>query len=585
MTLQLLNMDRLDEAWEAINKATQRYPLLPRLWLDQASVARARGDDAEERRALETACQINPHWGWRYVPCAVTHERHGDLKASRQPLEQLAAFTPLDAANQVMLAETLWRWAKRKPPWNGSATLSALQPGYERAWECLNRWTREMNCRDVALETALALTQQRGGEARSWLVAAQAYDLPDEHDRRLAALDKALELNPECVDAFDLRARSLAAASRWEEAYAACRPTVFGEKPAGGTAGPRGLDCRPAGRPQAGDRRDEAGRGQVAGHVRRLVEPPSMVRSMPRTRKGSLEAAEAMVRIAPQYEFSYGCLGEARAMSANRAGAIEAYRRALEMNPKYEFAGNALFDLHMEENDLKSAAATLAILRKHVQTGYVLARAVQLAVRQRNLSGLRGPPPGLRDRVLQPWPVDAAADAMVKAGWVERCPRDPARGGRSRRRPCPRSPVVGHGGAHAGDDRGLSNGSGPQRKMAGAPIMPSTPISKPWPRPAKAGVFDRFVADNRPWLRDSAFTWGSVGYGMAILRQYRAGRCLDGRLARSGPTPNPGCSSMPRKAFWATATTRKWRPFALMPLRCPIRPPTTCTAFCWRPLP
>ena len=33
--------------------------------------------------------------------------------------------------------------------------------------------------------------------------------------------------------------------------------------------------------------------------------------------------------------------------------------------------------------------------------------------------------------------------------------------------------------------------------------------------------FKRFVAHNRSWLRESAFTWGTVGYGMAILRWYR----------------------------------------------------------------
>ena len=86
-----------------------------------------------------------------------------------------------------------------------------------------------MNCRQVALETARTLTEQRGGEARSWLVAARAYDLPEELDSRLAALDRALELNPECVEAFDIRARSLAAAGRWDEAFEACRPKIFAE--------------------------------------------------------------------------------------------------------------------------------------------------------------------------------------------------------------------------------------------------------------------------------------------------------------------------------------------------------------------
>ena len=48
VAIQLVNIGRMDEAWEAIRKATARYPLLPRLWLDQATIARARRDEREE---------------------------------------------------------------------------------------------------------------------------------------------------------------------------------------------------------------------------------------------------------------------------------------------------------------------------------------------------------------------------------------------------------------------------------------------------------------------------------------------------------------------------------------------------------
>ena len=224
--MQLVNMGRMDEAWETIRKATA-------LSAPAAAVARPgyhrphRGDEREEKQALTTACDINPQWGQAVRSLCSFHERHGDLQASRRLLEQLVGFTPLDAAHQVMLAETLWRLDEREAALERVRHVAGFEPGYARVWVCLNAWTREMNCRDVALETARALTQERGGEPRSWLIAARAYDLPEELDARLAALDKALELNPECVDAFDLRARSLAAARRWEEAYAACRPAVF----------------------------------------------------------------------------------------------------------------------------------------------------------------------------------------------------------------------------------------------------------------------------------------------------------------------------------------------------------------------
>ena len=419
VAIQLVNMGRMDEAWEAIRKATARYPLLPRLWLDQATIARARRDEQEERQALTTACDINPQWGQAVRSLCSFHDRHGDLQASRRLLEQLVGFTPLDAANQVMLAETLWRLGEREAALERVRHVAGFEPGYSRVWVCLNAWTREMNCRDVALETARALTQERGGEARSWLVAARAYDLPEELDARLSALDKALELNPECVDAFDLRARSLATARRWEEAYAACRPAVFKDN--------LPVELRARGAWIAAEQGD---RKRAVAEMRQVVaESPAMFDAWSslhqwsneaKDAKGSLEAAEAMVRIAPQYEFSYGCLGEARRMNKDRAGAIEAFRRALELKPEYEFAGVLLFDLHLEANDLKSAAATLETLRKHVQTGYVLARAVQLAVRQRNH---RAACEALRQvcatECSSPWPVNGAADAMVKGGWTK----------------------------------------------------------------------------------------------------------------------------------------------------------------------
>jgi tetratricopeptide (TPR) repeat protein len=160
-----------------------------------------------------------------------------------------------------------------------------------------------MKRRDIVLDTVRSLTQQRGGEARSWLVAARTYDRAEEINDRLAALDKALELNPECIDAFDLRASSLAAAGRWDEAYAACRPTVFNGKI------PTELQARSARiSAQRGDRR------------RAIAEMKQVVAASPATfaywaslsewcvaandAPGSLEAAEAMVRIAPQYEYS-----------------------------------------------------------------------------------------------------------------------------------------------------------------------------------------------------------------------------------------------------------------------------------------
>ena len=252
------------------------------------------------------------------------HQRHGDLPASRKLLEQLVSFTPLDAANQVMLAETLWQLGEREAALERACRVAGFEPGYQHVWTCLNEWTQAMKCRDVARDSPHTYrTARRRGAL--WLVLARAYNLPEELDSRLAALDKALELNPECVDAFDLRARSLAAARRWDEAFEACRPKVFGDHVP--------LELRARGAWIAAEQGD---RKRAIREMRQVVaESPAIFDAWASLHQwsneaddaqGSLEAAEAMVRISPQYEYSHGCLGQARKMCKNREGAIEAFR-------------------------------------------------------------------------------------------------------------------------------------------------------------------------------------------------------------------------------------------------------------------
>ncbi len=191
---------------------------------------------------------------------------------------------------------------------------------------------------------------------------------PEELDERLAALDKAVELNPQCVDAYDLRALSLAAAGRREEAAAACRPAIFGDhQPA---------ELRARGAWLAAERGDRA---TAIAEMRAVVaESPAVFDAWgslhqwchdAKDLKGSLEAAEAMVRIAPQYGVAYGCLGEARAACKDGKGAAAAYRLALEISPAYEFAANCAVrpanrrqGLEIGRGDAGRRAATLAIV-------------------------------------------------------------------------------------------------------------------------------------------------------------------------------------------------------------------------------
>jgi predicted Zn-dependent protease len=59
MVRQTAEMNRLDEAVHLARKATDRFPLVPRLWVDLAFACRLKGDLGGVRAALEPALRIN----------------------------------------------------------------------------------------------------------------------------------------------------------------------------------------------------------------------------------------------------------------------------------------------------------------------------------------------------------------------------------------------------------------------------------------------------------------------------------------------------------------------------------------------
>jgi tetratricopeptide (TPR) repeat protein len=519
--IQLLALNRVDEAWSLIQQACDRFPLLPRLWLDRALVCRARKDFAGEIDALENAYRISPGWGHGVRTLCEALERRGRYDDARKLLEHAVARNPLDAASHGLLAEALWHAERREEALARIQQAVQIDPGYDRAWECLSSWADTLGCPEKALETVRELTAKRGGEARSWLFLARFLDGPEQFDERLAAIDKAIELNPRLADAYDLRALTLARAERWDEAEAACRPAAWNSHP------PMELRARSAWlAAERGDVNEAIARmqGVVAdephyfGAWSRLADWCQFVQD----KDGYLQAAEALVRINPQYEISYGYLGEARMLHGDRAGAREAYAHGFELNPQYEFAGNALFDLQFEDGDLAGAAQTLRTLKEHSRTAYVLAREAQLAGRHKNYEQLWASLRAICTTESETnWPLEAAVQTAVDAGMSSSAFAvlgEEAFGEKPQ-------PTVGVRwvllGAQLGEWRAV--GQRLRELVAKHEEVGERAVYayvEALYKERRAQQLVQYVQENGEWLRQSAFTWGAVGYALTGVRDY-----------------------------------------------------------------
>jgi cellulose synthase operon protein C len=415
---ELIGREQLDEAFDLARQATSRFPFHARIWLDLASVARARADRDGELEALDRALRITPGWGNAARQRAVAFEKDGNYAESRAILERAVAHGPLDPFNHGCLADALWHLDEKDSALDRLAHALRLNSDYEWAWDSLRDWSRELARPEVPIELARELTRSRGGEARNWLTLARFLDGPERLDERLEAVDRAIELDPRGFAAHDLKAEILVEAGRWDEAEASCRPSAWGDRP------PIALRGRAAW--------ISARRGDLADAMARmrpvLAQSPDYYWGWLNlvewaceagTPAEYLEAAEGLVRLAASDHVAAGYRADARLKTGDRAGAKDEFRRAFALKPAHGYTSLSLFDLELEDEDLEAAGRVLEALKVHIGGVFVLVREVQLA----NAAGdqtaaiaalrrLCATPPANSE-----WPLTAADRAFKERAW------------------------------------------------------------------------------------------------------------------------------------------------------------------------
>jgi cellulose synthase operon protein C len=503
----LSDMNRIDEALVKAKEATERFSLVPRLWLDLAHVHQLRGDGAGERAALEQAVRINPAWGTAARELAAAAERAGDFASARAAMEQAIHRAPLDAYNHGGLAQMLWKLGEKEAALDRLSQAVRLEPGYDWAWGRLAEWARELNRREVPEKLARDLTDRYPGEARSWMVLAQTLDGSDRLEERLSALATAIRLNPRLVDAHDLKAALLAGAGRFAEALEAC----------GGDDAPLSLRGRAAW--------IEARRGNRPAAVAKMT---AVVRADPGyywgwmqlaewhsedgNKEGYLDAARHLVRLEPQNEAALGTLADAKLKSGDRAGAKADFRRSIELEPDFALGLMKLFDLHVEDKEIEKAGQVLALARKHIGGPFVVAREVQLAAaekrideaveRLRTLCGM-----ATEDR----WPFVAALTAVSEAGEAGKARAAMLEAASTERGNPVSGSVWARSAAEAGAWPELREGLARLRPRPAVWSEAASEFVRALAASSEASTLKPFVAEERERLRSTAQTWAAVG--------------------------------------------------------------------------
>lgn len=465
---QRIELQQLDLAQALCDAAIARFPVLPRMHVERAGIARVAGDRATERAALAEALRLSPGWSLAARKLSDAIEAGGDFAASRAVIETALRHSPADALLRGYLGHALWQLGERGAAIAQLEQAATLDPEYDWAWRTLKGRAAEEGRPEAAIELARRLAAQRPGEMRPWLAVAR---VADDAEERLAALDRAIGLSPLAPEPNELKLDLLIELKRYDDALALVDATAWGEQP---PVSLRAKGCRIL-----------AARGDIPGAIARmqkvLATDPNhhsgweLLADWHSTRQdwpAYLAAAREMCRIAPNDATSLGYLAHALSKAEPGTDIRPHLRRAQHLKPDYAYAGQTLFDLELEAGDLDAAESALRTLTPHVNTGYTRWREIQLATRRRDRKtalDLFWTMWAVREDDIDPF--KGALQTLIDAGWrddaeraIERVVLEPEVCPHAgtfwiERRAAVRFPI----GRFRGFDRVLANGKAGQR--------------------------------------------------------------------------------------------------------------------------
>ena len=382
----LMNSQRAEEALSLADEATERFPLVSRVWLDVAMAARVANRPEERIAALEKSIETAPGWlppARELAEALDEADRHTEALAI---LEALAVESPGDAVAHFLVAEKLWSLDRGREAFDRAKLAVRLDlgtdPRAEIAWSAVLNWADRIDAPAEPLELTRELAEDRAGDPRAWLRYARTLAVADASraEELISALNRAVRLDPKNVEAYDLMAERLTALGRPDEALKAARPDAL-------------MDDLPLvlqGRAAWVEARRGNYNAAIPGMQALVAVDPGYTWGWQQLAEWYndtgrselfLEAATQFARLRPDNPVSLTMRGEARLQNDERDDGKEDLREALRLTPSYSPAAVILFDACLADGEAREARGALAVLQEHLTGPEVLVKQVQFGVK------------------------------------------------------------------------------------------------------------------------------------------------------------------------------------------------------------
>lgn len=417
---QLGHMGELDEALSLAQRAVQRFAHIPRSWTDLAQVHRWRGEPAKEIEAATRAFEMNPDW-LRAVMCLTEAlERSGRMEEARQIYERALIHAPREPVLLATRGSLLWRLRKVDEALESVESALRFSPNYEWAWGLLFDWTTQTGQPQRIVEFARALTRERPGEAKVWMVLARVLRGPENVPEQLQAARRAVDLDPRSSDTWDLKAELLALNELFDEATRTCAEGLKAVR-----AEQHSLRARRAWISARRRRWEDAIRemrevlAENASFVWGWQQLVMWLLEKDSTRE-AIEALEQLRRLSPRDAWAHRQLGLLWKGEFKQSQAKEAFAAALAADPWDQVSAMSLLEIQLG-SDLEAAEETVRQMKIHQPGAGTVVAEIQLRLRQGENAAAAML---LEELCVSPnpetWPLQVAADTFFERGQSRR---------------------------------------------------------------------------------------------------------------------------------------------------------------------
>lgn len=375
-------MNQRKKAIEVARESAERFPLLPRVWLDLALAFRNDNDHDAELKALESARAINPHWPDVARELSELYMNRQQYDDAERVIRQVLSADPRDATSLAALGDCLYRAGKKEAALEPLVSACSSAPGYDWAWSRLTEWSHEIDEGRSAQAAAQKAITDRPHDARCYGRMAEALRKIEDVPRALEYIETGLELDRRFIDLHVHKAYCLGRLHRWDEALDACNPPILqGDIPVALRMRRAYVLYRKGQLPAAID--------EMQGALQRDPDHYGAWNQLADWAEESgrrdvyKQAAENMVRLDPHQPAPRGYLADA--LLSEESGRVEGkkhLRIALEFSPDYSYGAMRLFDLHVEDAELDQAGQVLDLGGQHLPPGFEQSLKTQLLAAQ-----------------------------------------------------------------------------------------------------------------------------------------------------------------------------------------------------------